>query len=173
MRILFVCNEKINNDFSKICFLNMLKHFDREDDLFTGTKICRRWTKRDGPCLLCRLLHQQHHTHVSLYSRERASKKRNWWIKSLFFSLCTKKYSHSFITLRLNHWCCIDYFNNVLTYLPAFLGLERGGCAAVYARSYGFGMTWGWVINDRIFIFGWTLSLICWHLLLTITKIIF
>ncbi len=23
-------------------------------------------------------------------------------------------------------------------------------------RSYGFGTTWGWVINDRIFIFWWT-----------------
>ncbi len=23
-------------------------------------------------------------------------------------------------------------------------------------RSYGFGTTWGWVINDRILIFGWT-----------------
>ncbi len=27
-------------------------------------------------------------------------------------------------------------------------------------ESYGFGMTWGWVINDRIFIFGWTIPLI-------------
>ncbi len=26
-------------------------------------------------------------------------------------------------------------------------------------RSYGFGMTWGRVINDRIFIFGWTIPL--------------
>ncbi len=24
-------------------------------------------------------------------------------------------------------------------------------------RSYSFGTTWGWVINDRIFIFGWTI----------------
>ncbi len=27
-------------------------------------------------------------------------------------------------------------------------------------RSYGFGTTWVWVINDRIFIFGWTIPLI-------------
>ncbi len=26
-------------------------------------------------------------------------------------------------------------------------------------RSYGFGTTWGWAINDRIFIFGWTIPL--------------
>ncbi len=26
-------------------------------------------------------------------------------------------------------------------------------------RSYGFGTTWGWVLNERIFIFGWTIYL--------------
>jgi len=26
---------------------------------------------------------------------------------------------------------------------------------------YGFGTKWGWVINDRIFIFGWTIPLNC------------
>ncbi len=26
-------------------------------------------------------------------------------------------------------------------------------------RSYRFWMTWGWVMNDRIFIFGWTIPL--------------
>ncbi len=25
--------------------------------------------------------------------------------------------------------------------------------------SYGFGTTWGWVINDKIVIFGWTIPL--------------
>ncbi len=32
-------------------------------------------------------------------------------------------------------------------------------CSEDERRSYGFGMTWGWVINDRIFIFGWTIYL--------------
>ncbi len=32
-------------------------------------------------------------------------------------------------------------------------------CSVDEQRSYGFGMTWGWVINDRIFIFGWTIPL--------------
>ncbi len=32
-------------------------------------------------------------------------------------------------------------------------------CSEDEQRSYGFGMTWGWVINDRIFIFGWTIPL--------------
>ncbi len=100
----------------------------------------------------------------------------------VFFS--HKKYYCSFIKLRLNHWCHMDYFNDVLT---TFLGLERGSCISVYAgsessrisskissfvlrrwmkfyefvlrESYEFGTTWGWVINDRIFIFGWTIPL--------------
>ncbi len=29
-------------------------------------------------------------------------------------------------------------------------------CSKDERRSYGFGTTWGWVFNDRIFIFGWT-----------------
>ncbi len=29
-------------------------------------------------------------------------------------------------------------------------------CSEDEWRSYWFGTTWGWVINDRIFIFGWT-----------------
>ncbi len=29
-------------------------------------------------------------------------------------------------------------------------------CSEDEQRSYGFGTTWGWVINDRIFIFGWS-----------------
>ncbi len=28
-------------------------------------------------------------------------------------------------------------------------------------RSYRFGLTWGWVIHDRTFIFGWTIPLNC------------
>ncbi len=73
----------------------------------------------------------------------------------------------------------MDYFNNVLT---TFLGFERGSRGAVYGgsessqisskilcsedeqRSYGFKTTWGWVINDRIFIFGWTIPLMSFFL---------
>ncbi len=40
-------------------------------------------------------------------------------------------------------------------------------CSEDERRSYGSGTTWGWVINDRIFIFGWTIPLIlgCLHVL--------
>ncbi len=90
-----------------------------------------------------------------------------------------KKFSRSFIKLQMNHWCHMDYFNDVLT---TFLGLECGSCIAIRVRklsdfiktyrnlcfkderrSYRFGKTWGWVINDRILIFGWTTPLILTH----------
>ncbi len=61
--------------------------------------------------------------------------KEKKFLKSLLgitFSLHTKKYFCSFITLRLKHCCHMDYFNDVLT---AFLGLEHGNCAAVFAES--------------------------------------
>ncbi len=32
-------------------------------------------------------------------------------------------------------------------------------CSEDERRSYMLGTTWGWVINDRIFIFGWTIPL--------------
>ncbi len=94
----------------------------------------------------------------------------------LFVCFVHKKYSLSFINLRLNPWYHMDYFNEVLT---TFLGLDRGSYIAVYAGSessripskiYLFvlcrqtkvlwvGTTWGWIINDRIFIFGRTIPL--------------
>ncbi len=33
-------------------------------------------------------------------------------------------------------------------------------CSEDDRRSYWFGTTWGWVINDRIFLFGWIIPLI-------------
>ncbi len=42
-----------------------------------------------------------------------------------------KKYSRSFIKLRLNHWCHMDYFIDLLA---TFLSLDRGSILAVYGR---------------------------------------
>ncbi len=50
----------------------------------------------------------------------------------IFVFFTHKKYSRSFIKLRLNHWCHMGYFNDVLT---TFLGLERVSCVDVYAGS--------------------------------------
>ncbi len=50
----------------------------------------------------------------------------------IFVFFAHTKYSRSFIKLMLNHWCHMNYFNDVLT---TFLGLERVSCFAVYAGS--------------------------------------
>ncbi len=80
-----------------------------------------------------------------------------------------KVYSRSFITLRLSHWCHMGYFIDVLT---SFLGLECGSCSLCRFRklsdftkqylnlcSRWTKVVWVWkeLINDRIFIFGWTI----------------
>ncbi len=105
--------------------------------LLIWTRIYRRWTKREGHSTSeRRLLCQQHHTHASCYSPERVvktdeeKKLLNKVVILVYFA--HKKYSRSFIKLRLNHWCHMNYFNDVLT---PFLGLERGSCIAVYAES--------------------------------------
>ncbi len=91
------------------------------------------------------------------------------------------KYSRSFLKLQLNHWCHMDYFNDVLT---TFLGLTCGSYIAVYAgsessrfqyqyqkylnlcsedeRSYRFITALRGVINDRLCIIGLTFPL-CGH----------
>ncbi len=71
------------------------------------------------------------------YSRERASKtdteEKHFLNKILIFVFSAhKKYSRSFIKLRLNYWCHMDYFNDILT---TFLGLEHVSCVAVYGAS--------------------------------------
>ncbi len=96
--------------------------------------------------------------------------EKNCWINCYFCFLCATKYSRSFIKLKLSHWCHMDFFSNVLTTLlglgkfwfPCCLCRVRfhqkylNLCSEDEQRSYWFGTTWGWVINDRIFIFGWT-----------------
>ncbi len=49
----------------------------------------------------------------------------------IFVFFVHKKYSQRCLTLWLNHWCHMDYFNDVLT----FLGFERVSCVAFYAGS--------------------------------------
>ncbi len=44
-------------------------------------------------------------------------------------------------------------------------------CSEDEWRSYEFGMAWGWVINDRIFIFWWTIPLMPSYYPVTLLKI--
>ncbi len=57
----------------------------------------------------------------------------------IFVFIGHKKYSRSFIKLRLNHCYHMDYFNDVLT---TFLGLEYFSSVAVYAGSESSRISW-------------------------------
>ncbi len=122
-------------------------------------------------------------THMLWYSHERMLKtdiqEEKLFYKVVIFVFCAhKKYSHSFMKLRLNHWCHMDYFNDVLT---TFLGhkmfqlhcflwrvrklsdLMKNILICVPKMNEGLtNLEWhgGWVINDRILIFEWTIPLI-------------
>ncbi len=94
--------------------------------------------------------------------------------KVVFFPFAHKKYSRSFVKLWLNLWCHMDYFTDLLAtfldlgtfqlYCCLWEGQTALRCHQKYLnlcsedkrRSYRFETTWGWVITDRIFIFGWT-----------------
>ncbi len=60
--------------------------------------------------------------------------------------------------------CYVSGFGNILVTLLSMQGQRAlrfhqkylNLCSEDEWRSYGFGTTWGWVINDRIFIFGRT-----------------
>ncbi len=44
-------------------------------------------------------------------------------------------------------------------------------CSAEQRHSCRFGTTWGWVNDDRIFIFGWTIPLITHHFILILIEL--
>ncbi len=77
-------------------------------------------------------------THTSRYCRERASKsdaeEKRLLNEVVIFVFFAQK--SSLIKLRLNHWCHMDYFNDVLT---TFLGLEHVNYFTVYTGSKALG----------------------------------
>ncbi len=174
LREYFLCTKKTKLTTLFYNFVSSVSEFDTHSREYHNTCVCiallvnkaqRIWVLRQNAgscvisitCMCC----------VTLTSACRilTQKRRNCWIKFFF---CTQKYSRSFITLWLNHWCHMDYFNNVFT---TFLGLECGSCIAVCAGSESsrisskvssfvfpkmnkdlwFGTTWRWVINDNFY----------------------
>ncbi len=93
-------------------------------------------------------------------------------LNSLFFFFAYKKYSRSFITLRLNHWCHMDYFvdvfhtflgldsvyylavNGTVTSLPVFIQ-NILNCVPKTNEAFT-GLERHYVINVKIFILGWS-----------------
>ncbi len=85
----------------------------------------------------------------------------------IFVFFVHKKYFSSIVKLQLNHWCHVDYFNSTFLGLGTFqlhCSLWRDRKLSDFIenilcsdrRSYRFGTTWWWVINDINTIFGVT-----------------
>ncbi len=122
-----------NNDCIRQFFFSMsVDTCSREyNDAGAYVLTCRIW-------MCCALFASRGmHTHVLWYCRELCrglTQKRQHFIEEviIFVFFTHKKYSRSFIKLRLNHRCHMDYFNNVLNTL---LGLEHVSSVAFYAGS--------------------------------------
>ncbi len=59
------------------------------------------------------------------------AEETKYWKMLFLFSFEHKKYSCSLVKLRLNPWCHMDYFTDVLA---MFLDLDRVKILAVYGR---------------------------------------
>ncbi len=107
---------------------------------------------------------------VIIYSSSSSSKPV--WI-SLFCQTQRKIFWRKFVT-RL-FWGTIDFHSRKTNTMqvngaPELLCFPHSSeylplCSAEQRHSYRFGTTWGWVNDDRIFIFGWTIPLNVFNLL--------
>ncbi len=76
-------------------------------------------------------------------------------------------------------YCYVSGYGNISVALLSMEGQRALGfhqkylnfCSEDEWRSYGFGTTWGGVINDRVFIFGWTIPLTKVALLKTFPRV--
>ncbi len=94
--------------------------------------------------------------------------------RNIVLDFAHKKYSCSFAKLKLSHWLATGLFYRCPYYVSGpgnisvvLLSTEGQRALRIHQRyltlcsedeqtSYRFGTTWGWVINDRTFILGWT-----------------
>ncbi len=100
-----------NNFFSSDMFMKTVFMYSVRSD-------CMFYVRTPAPVLWC-----YHERAAEIDTEEK--KLLNKVVIFVFFA--DKKYSRSFIKLRLNHWCHMDYFNDVFT---MFLCLDL----AVYGR---------------------------------------
>ncbi len=79
-------------------------------------------------------------------------------------SLCTEKTKIMTLFNNACHDACVSLLNKVNCFLCRVRKLSDFIKNIFFfkdnRRSYRFGTTWRWVINDRSFIFGWTIPLI-------------
>ncbi len=121
------CMTLFNNFFSSLSVFAMCS--------WEYHNACMFWCRTHMHCAL--FASRGMHTRVLCYSHKHTSKTDTEDKKSLnkviiFVFFVNKMYSRCFVKLRLNHWCHMEYYNNV----PATcLGLEHVTCVAVDAES--------------------------------------
>ncbi len=136
----------------------------------------RRSDVEPGCAALC--FQAEEYTHVSWYSHEHVSTDTE--VKKLLNQVVFVFYAQSFFVATLNYGWTTDvtwtilmmsllhfWVLNVMVVLLSMQDQKALGfhqkylnlCSEDERRSYGFEITRGCVINDRIFIFGWTIPL--------------
>ncbi len=113
----------------------------------------------------------QHHRACIMYCRERTSRRETVWNKNIIFVffeqkvfLCLRKITVEPLMLHGLFYRSLCYVSGqgdisvVLLYMEALKALRfkqkhLNLCSDDERKSYGFGTTSGWVINDIIFIF--------------------
>ncbi len=144
MRILFVHKENKNNDFIQ----QFLLFRDRLQCAFTRvprcigvhSSACKQGTAH-AFCFLC--------TQIIFVASKNYS-----WTTDVKWTILTMSLL-PFWALNVSVALLSMEGQKALGFHPKYLNL----CSEYEQRTYGFGTTWGWVINDRIYIFGWTIPL--------------
>ncbi len=136
MKLLFVRKENKNNDFIQQFVSSASPYFGEyhirkqcmlriyADTLFT---LFTLWSERKQRIRVHSLFM---YVILSKIGWRGGDKLLNKVIIFVFFA--HKKYSRSFVKLRLNHWCHMDYCNDVLA---MFLSLDLVRILAVYGGS--------------------------------------
>ncbi len=164
MRIVFFCVKKtkittlFNNFFSSVSV------FDVRSRQYHDPCVCIPLLAN---CLLCfpGSTSNMHCGTLVNACRRLTWKRTNCWIKSLFlFSLHTKSiFTWTILMMSLLPFWVLNVSvallsmqgQKALRFHQKYLNL----CSEDERRSYEFGTTWEWVINDRILFFGLTIPL--------------
>ncbi len=104
--------------------------------------------------------------HMSCYCREHASNsgtEEKKLLNKFVIFVHKNQWSHGLLTISLLSFWALNVSvlllsivdQKALRFHQKYLNL----CSEDERRCYGFGTTWGWVINDRISISGWTIPL--------------
>ncbi len=140
-----MCKENKNNDFiqqfvsSASPWCPFGEYHTRKQRIHTDTLFTFRSKRKQ--CKQCiRVRCCWHRTAYAVYVCDILQNSATGWRGGdellnkvvIFVFFVHKKYSRSFVKLQLNHWCHMDYFNDVLA---TFLSLDRVRILAVYGGS--------------------------------------